>query len=245
MAAEEKAALARRAEAERMAREHIAKQQAEKQAREAEAKRQEEAKAIEVEADAKAHRTRTEWKYWIDKQKWMKKEVIEPVKGDRALRMALKQGMRLMTRGLGQVVNTRESVLRVVSMTRWAVLMLQTNDLHNILCEQLPSAPSRSTAVLLPAPTGYSYLLSHLSKALIKQAESEVSAKSEAAFPLARVILGLLLRGHAALGEVFFARLVKKCPWVVPYYPVRQRVSLHVRSMPRRLTCSGSISRGL
>ena len=68
----------------------------------------------------------------------------------------------------------------------------------------------------------YCYLLSHLSKALIKQAESEVSAKTDAAYPLGRVVTGLLLRGHAALGEVLYARFVKKCPWVVPYWPTRQ-----------------------
>lgn len=45
----------------------------------------------------------------------MKRNVIEPVKADRGVRTGLRQGMRLVTRGLGQVVNTRESVLRVVS----------------------------------------------------------------------------------------------------------------------------------
>ena len=74
-------------------------------------------------------------------------------------------------------------------------------------------------------PKSYAYLVSHLSKALIKQAESEVSAKAEAAFPLARVVLGLILRGHAALSEILFARFVKKCPWVVPFYPSKQPVS--------------------
>jgi nucleoporin GLE1 len=92
-----------------------------------------------------------------------------------------------------------------------------------MLCAQLPTPPSVSAPALLsqPPPTTYSYLLSHLSKALIKQAEAEVNAKPDAAFPLARIVLGLLLRGHAALGEVLFARMVKKCPWVVSHYPER------------------------
>ncbi|ORX33992.1 GLE1-like protein-domain-containing protein [Kockovaella imperatae] len=211
VAAEEKAALARRHEAERLAKEHLAKQQAEKEAKAAEQKRLDEEKAAKEEARAKSHKSLSDWKFWVEKQQWMKKEVIEPVKGDKNLRTSLRQGMRLMTRGLGQVVNTQEGVVRV------------TNDIHKILCEQLQSPPSCSSAIHLPAPLSYSYLLSHLSKALIKQAESEVSAKSEAAFPLARVVIGLLLRGHAALGEIFFARLVKKCPWVVPHYPGRRK----------------------
>lgn len=74
-------------------------------------------------------------------------------------------------------------------------------------------------------PLSYGYLLSHTSKAFIKQAENEIAAKADAAFPLARVVLGLLLRGHAAFGQMLFARMVKKCPWVVPYYPRRQEVS--------------------
>lgn len=71
----------------------------------------------------------------------------------------------------------------------------------------------------------YYYLLSHAAKALIKQAENEVSAKPEAAFPLARIILSIMLQGHAAFGTVLFARLVKKSPWVVPYWPTRSTVS--------------------
>jgi nucleoporin GLE1 len=100
-----------------------------------------------------------------------------------------------------------------------------------VLVEQLQSPPSPSAPTVLDenTPRPYAYLLSHLSKAIIKQAESEVSAKVEAAFPLARVIVGLLIRGHGALGEVLFARLVKKCPWVVPYYPSKQPVSPSVR----------------
>jgi nucleoporin GLE1 len=82
-------------------------------------------------------------------------------------------------------------------------------------------------------PKPYAYLVSHLSKALIKQAESEVSAKAEAAFPLARVVLGLILRGHAALSDILFARFVKKCPWVVPFYPSKQQVSSTTRRMQR------------
>lgn len=86
----------------------------------------------------------------------------------------------------------------------------------------------------MSTPKPYAYLLSHLSKALIKQAETEVSAKAEAAFPLARVMVSLFLHGHAALGDVLFARLVKKCPWVVPYYPSKQAVSPSLKVTVRR-----------
>lgn len=71
--------------------------------------REKKARALEV-----GNATRTEWTKWVDKQKWMKKEVIDVVKADKALRGQLKVGIRLITRGLGQVVNTRESIQRVV-----------------------------------------------------------------------------------------------------------------------------------
>jgi nucleoporin GLE1 len=74
-------------------------------------------------------------------------------------------------------------------------------------------------------PIAYMYLLSHISKALLHQAENEVLAKAEAAFPLAKLVVGLMLRGHAALGEVLIARFVKKCPWVLPFYPAKREVS--------------------
>jgi nucleoporin GLE1 len=77
-------------------------------------------------------------------------------------------------------------------------------------------------------PIAYMYLLSHISKALLHQAENEVLAKAEAAFPLAKLVVGLMLRGHAALGEVLIARFVKKCPWVLPFYPAKREVSLSI-----------------
>ena len=121
---------------------------------------------------------------------------------------------------------------------------MQTNEIDEALTALLPKAPtprepaslesitsapstlSSPPSVASPLPLAYLYLLSHISKGLIRQAGTEVSAKQDAGFPLARIVLGLLLRGHAALGDVLMARLVKTCPLVVPYYPSRQAVRL-------------------
>ncbi|WWD07510.1 hypothetical protein V865_005611 [Kwoniella europaea PYCC6329] len=211
----EKLALAHKAEEDRKAREQAEKEKQAQIAKEQEERRQlaeKEQEEVQAKVAAEKDRAGGEWRTWVEKQRWMKINVIEPVKGDRSTKTSLRAGMRLMTRGLGQVVNTQESIVRV------------TNDLHAILIEQLPAPPSPASPVILneDIPKTYAYLLSHLSKALIKQAESEVNAKADAAFPLARIVFGLILRGHAALGEVLFARFVKKCPWVVPYYPSRQ-----------------------
>ncbi|KAK4684420.1 nucleoporin GLE1, partial [Tremellales sp. Uapishka_1] len=194
IAAAEKAAVARKAEAERLAREHMERERKEKEDREAELKRKEEQEETDRK-NAEGNLPRTEWSEWVKQQQWMKTHVIDIVKADKG-KAALKVGMRLMTRGLGQVVNTKESILKV------------TGDIDKILCDQLPSRPTVSNPTVLdqPPPAKYSYLLSHLAKALIKQAEAEVNAKPDAAFPLARIVVGLLLRGHAAFGKVLFAR---------------------------------------
>jgi len=102
----------------------MARDQLEKDRVAAETKRQKEqvsaaekARLEETQAAAaKRGQTSTEWKSWVDKQKWMKTEVIEVIKADRNTRTTLRTSMRLMTRNLGQVTNARETVLRVVSL---------------------------------------------------------------------------------------------------------------------------------
>lgn len=64
---------------------------------------------------AKRGQTSSAWRSWVDKQKWMKSEVINVIKADKATRTGLRPTMRLMTRNLGQVTNAKETVLRIVS----------------------------------------------------------------------------------------------------------------------------------
>ena len=71
----------------------------------------------------------------------------------------------------------------------------------------------------------YFWILNHLSKCLIRQAEQEVAAKQSAAFPLAQTVSWLLLMGHEELGNVLMSRLVKKCCWCLGYLPPREKVS--------------------
>lgn len=107
-----------------------------------------------------------------------------------------------------------------------SLLTSQTNEIEDNLNKALPQPPTLANPITSASspPQLYGYLLSHVSKSLIKQAEAEVNAHPEAAFPLAKIVVGLLLRGHAMLGEVLFGRLVKKCPWVVPFWPAKQEV---------------------
>lgn len=122
IAAAEKAALARKAEAEKAAKEKAEKEAADAAAKEKAAKDEQERQAAEAkDAQTKAAeqaagtRAVDEWRKWVGIQNTMKEHVINAVKADRAMKSSLRQGMRLITRGVGQVINTQESVVRVVS----------------------------------------------------------------------------------------------------------------------------------
>ncbi|RXK40926.1 hypothetical protein M231_01774 [Tremella mesenterica] len=146
---------------------------------------------------------------WRLEQDYIKKNIHQPVKTNPALKGSLFKIAAKMRRFVGQVTNKKSVIVRV------------TGDIHKILCEQL----GRETSAANPAiyktdlPVAYLYMTSRLAKCLIEQAEAEVSVKADAAFPVAWVVLGLLVRGHASFGPILFSRLAKKCPWVVPHLP--------------------------
>lgn len=94
---------------------------------------------------------------------------------------------------------------------------MQTQSINDVL-----------TQAKMAVATGeiYTWILNHLSKCLIRQAEQEVAAKQGSCFPLARVVSWLLLEGHSELGDVLMARLTKKCCWCLPHCPARKEVSM-------------------
>ena len=131
-----------------MAKNHIAKQKADAQAKEERDRQAAEKKAKEEErakaADTRG-RTSSEWRKWVEKQRWMKKEVIEVIKADKATRTGLRTSMRLITRNMGQVTNSKETILRVVSHTELRHVME-----HELMrCRQTTSTSSYRTSFLL------------------------------------------------------------------------------------------------
>ncbi|WVQ75897.1 hypothetical protein IAR50_005532 [Cryptococcus sp. DSM 104548] len=215
IAAAERLALAQKAEVERRVKEVALKEQQARAAKEAEERQRQEAEE-KAQAESRRRDKKGEagamWRQYVEKQQWMKSEVIEAVKADKPTMTALNKGKRMMTRWLGQTLNTKESVTKI------------TNDIHDMLVQHLPTWPTIASPVVFSSdiPRPYAYLLSHISKVLISQAQSEITSKPASAYPLGKIVYGLMLRGHAALGDILFARLVKKCPWVVPFYPARQ-----------------------
>lgn len=134
------AAAAKEAQARRAAAESMAKAKIEKDRKEAAAKEEKDKNDVVEKArleekkveSAKRGQTSTEWKNWVDKQKWMKTEVIDVIKADRTTRTGLRPTMRLMTRNLGQVTNAKETILRIVSNNQVmvSVMMLMIDQQH-------------------------------------------------------------------------------------------------------------------
>ncbi|KAJ1667745.1 hypothetical protein EV178_001213 [Coemansia sp. RSA 1646] len=84
------------------------------------------------------------------------------------------------------------------------------------------------------SPTGVEqWMLNLVAKAIVKQAEKEVSVAHHAAFPLAAATV-LVMRRFPQLADMLLVRLVKKCPYVIPEYVARkdgQSVEEYLRSI--------------
>lgn len=114
--------MAKKAEAERVAKERAEKEAAdraererqEKEAKDAQAAAQREEDERKAAADTSS-RAYHDWAKWVEIQKRMKAEVINPAKANREMRTALKPAMRFINRWIGQVVNTQEKIMEVVS----------------------------------------------------------------------------------------------------------------------------------
>lgn len=208
-AKEAKAAEEKRIEEEQAANEEAKKQQEEQKQLDAAAakKKQEEEAARERDkgmggGDALRAQARLDYRVWADKMKHIKENVLPVISSNPTWRKQCFQAKRQITPKIGQLTNTREEIWRITTL------------ISNLLTE----------AKAAPAPNQeiYTWVLNHLSKCLIRQAEQEVSVKIDTAYPLARLVIWLILEGHKELGDVLMARLVKKCCWCLGYVPERK-----------------------
>lgn len=147
-----------------------------------------------------------EMKHWQAEMKTIKDEILPAIAANPAWRKQCFAAKRAITPKIGQLTNARDEIARITKAIA-AVL------------HEAQQAPEEGARRYL-----YYWTLNHLAKCLIRQAEQEVAARQETAYPLARTVLGLLLLGHRALGDVLMARLVKKCPYVLGTLPERDGV---------------------
>ncbi|GAA6023462.1 hypothetical protein JCM11491_000584 [Sporobolomyces phaffii] len=142
-----------------------------------------------------------EFEKWTAKMTHIKQTVLPTVSQNPTLRKACFQAKRSITPKIGQLTSSLSAIARIISQ------------LDDVL---------RSVRESTQSHDAYVWTLNHLSKSVIKQAETEVTAKLGTAYPLGRVVVGLLLRGHTEFGDVLMARLVKKCFWITGYWPSKQ-----------------------
>lgn len=77
----------------------------------------------------------------------------------------------------------------------------------------------------------YHWCLNLLSKKIIEMAGNNSETDlSPVTYALAQVIVGLFCADHPDFAEIFMARLVKRCPYVIPYHPPRGQVRIRLLS---------------
>ncbi|SJX61390.1 related to GLE1-RNA export mediator [Sporisorium reilianum f. sp. reilianum] len=212
--AERKAAQARQAELDRIEAEKKAAQAAadrRKQEAEAEAAKQKENEAEQAKIRAMGgtgddirKAALAEYDEWMAKIRHIKTNVLPTISSNPDLRKQCFAAKRQITPKVGQLTNSRQEITRI------------TQAIAGVLDATKQATASGGGDV-------YTWILNHLSKCLIRQAEQEVAAKQDTAYPLARVVVWLVLLGHVELADVLMARLCKKCPWVVPVWPGRTK----------------------
>lgn len=231
--AEEKKKALEKVEAEKRKVEDEAKRAAGKQKAEEDRLKQELAARLASERAAKASvadggSPQADWERWTAKMvvrclallsstdsrslaiafQEIKASVLPVVSQNPTYRKACYTAKRAITPKIGQLTASSSVTLHIIE------------HLHETLNGLRP--PAGQPTVTQP----YTWTLNHLAKALVKQAETEVTAKLSTAYPLGRVVIGLLARGHTELGEVLMARFVKKCFWITGWWPPKRPVRL-------------------
>ncbi|CCJ31142.1 unnamed protein product [Pneumocystis jirovecii] len=123
----------------------------------------------------------------------IKLNVLKPVSENEIWRKFCFQNKRKIIPKCGQLTNSKQKIARI------------TKDLEEIIIM------SKEVAI-----TVYHWILNFLSKAIIKQAETEVTVNLYSAYPLATVCV-FLMSSHPDLIDILLARFAKKCPYTIPY----------------------------
>ncbi|KAJ2774179.1 hypothetical protein IWQ56_000687 [Coemansia nantahalensis] len=139
---------------------------------------------------------------WADKYRRMYREIMDEVapeiQRNKDIKAACFKQRGLITRGLGQLKDSWEFIARTA------------DNIKAILADSAGGGPLVER-----------WMLNLVAKAIVKQAEREVSVTHPAAYPLAATAV-LITQKHPQLLDMLMVRLVKKCPYVIPEYIRRQ-----------------------
>lgn len=208
--AREEAERKAREEAERKAREEAerkAKEEAERRAKEEEErkKKEEEERKEKEEEERKAKekaekegytmwsKVDGEFKYYKDKIEAIKSNILAPVSKNSDLKKVCFNVKRHLKPKLGQLTDSKQQLKMILSEVD---KILNDAKNHNELA--------------------YKWAINFFAKAIVAQAEAEVSVKIQAALPLGTLALQVMVR-HIDLVDFLLARFVKKCPHVIGF----------------------------
>ncbi|WBW71806.1 RNA export factor, cytoplasmic nucleoporin Gle1 [Schizosaccharomyces osmophilus] len=130
--------------------------------------------------------------YYWDIIENIKSDVAKPVSENKDLKNFCFSQRRKITPRLGQITKSNSQIQKITSLVQGTFQEAQTK-----------------------GPLVYRWVLNFFCKAVVKQAEAEVSVNLSSAFPLAKLCL-LLCSQNPDLLDLLIARLQKKCPWVIP-----------------------------
>lgn len=133
---------------------------------------------------------------------------MHPIKTVKANKSAWGEQRRKITPKIGQLTNDPRSIQEIVCLPPPTFSRLKLSQTDFIYGQIMP--PQRHPPML------YTGLLSSLGKAILMQAETEVTAEKKAAIPLAQVAFTLLDRLET-FPDIFFAKLVQRTGgWPIP-----------------------------
>lgn len=226
-AKEEEARAAQQREAEVLAQARAKQEAAEKAAKDAkdkalkeqaeEAAREKEQARLKAEAEAKASKNNVGKQMWSERRDLIMrlKEVGPAVVNNPDWRKPCRDAKRIITPKVGQVTNSMSHIQTIVC----GLCPDQHHPSDPSSCYQAQQISS-ALASLQTIEQPYLWALNHLAKALIQQAETELTARVSAAFPLARLTQHLFAL-HPQLASVLIARLSKKCFYLTSFLPPR------------------------
>ncbi|KAL1916417.1 uncharacterized protein VTP21DRAFT_5608 [Calcarisporiella thermophila] len=195
--------MARIAKEQREAEERRMKEEKERKEREEKERKEKAEKKLEMEKKEKLGVSASptaleEVEKYREKLRYIHEEIQKRVAAESQLKSYCFNNKRHITRMVGQLTNSRTQILKIAT------------DMDTLFNE----AGRVNDLVRL-------WMLNFTAKAVVKQAETEVTVKPSTAFPLALVCV-LLFSRHSEFLDILMARFVKKCIYVIPHFVDRQ-----------------------
>ena len=160
---------------------------------------------------------------------------------------SLLESKREFERWHTKIKELKETILPAVSNNKdlknacWKVKRSISTRISNVSASasDIKETASAIHQILIGAKTAnenaYLWSLNLLSKKITEMAGNNSEPDlSPVTYALAQIVVSLLLADHTAFGDILMARLVKRCPYIVPFFPSKGTVSRRFRDLSRR-----------